>query len=120
MTLADLQEQCWASLPPLRKRIVGRETVNDFVTLAVENWEGEYLNACQDNQQRGVYTHALLGHMKRLHQAASPYEAQEYGFIWAFLLQAVASAVIQYIVKWGLDRRANRVLLAGWKAEMTA
>jgi hypothetical protein len=120
MTLADLQEQCWASLPPLRKRIVGRETVNDFVTLAVENWEGEYLNACQDNRQRGVYTHALLGHMKRLHQAASPYEAKEYGFLWTFLLQAVAVAVIEYIVKWWLDRRANRVLLAGWKAEMTA
>lgn len=119
MTLADLQEQCWASLPPLRKRIVGRDTVNDFVTLAVENWEGEYLNACQDNQQRGVYVSSLLGHMKRLHQAASPYEAQEYGFIWMFLLQAVAVAVIEYLVKWWLERRANRVLLEGWKAEMT-
>jgi hypothetical protein len=119
MTLADFQEQCWASLPPLRKRIVGRETVSDFVTLAVENWEGEYLNACRDNHQRGVYTASLLGHMKRLHQAASPYEAQEYGFIWVFLLQAVAVAVIEYLVKWWLERRANRVLLEGWKAEMT-
>lgn len=119
MTLPDLQEQCWASLPPLRKRIVGRETVNDFVTLAIENWEGEYLNACHDNQQRGVYVHALMGHMKRLHQASSKYEAQEYGFLWMFLLQAVAFSVIEYLVKWWLDRRANRVLLAAWKAELT-
>ena len=120
MTLSELQEQCWASLPPLRKRIVGRETVADFVTLAVANWEGEYLAACQDNQHRSVYVHSLLGHLKRLHQAASPYESQEYGFIWTFLLQAVASAVIQYLVQWWLERRVNRVLMAGWKAEMTS
>ena len=120
MTLAELQEQCWASLPPLRKRIVGRETVADFVTLAVENWEGDYLAACQDDRHRRVYVHSLLQHIKRLHQAASKYEPQEYGFIWVFVLQAVASAVIQYLVKWWFERRVNRVLMAGWKAEMTS
>jgi len=118
MTLADLQEQCWHALPTVRKRIVGRQTVNDLVVLAVENWEGEYLNACRDNRQRGVYTASLLGHMKRLHQASSPYESQEYGFLWAVLLQALAAAVIQYLVNWWLERRANRVLLSAWQAEV--
>jgi hypothetical protein len=119
MTLAELRDNVWASLPPIRKRIVGRETADDFVTLAVENWEGEYLNACQDNQQRGVYVSSLLGHIKRLHQAASPYEPQEYGFLWTLILQAIAVSVIQYLVKWWLERSANRVMLQGWKAEMT-
>lgn len=119
MTFAELRDNVWASLPPIRKRIVGRETVDDFTTLAVQNWEGEYLNACQDNQQRSVYVSSLLGHMKRLHQAASPYEAQEYGFIWAFILQAIAVSVVQYLVKWWLERNVNRVLLAGWKQELT-
>jgi hypothetical protein len=119
MTLADLKERAWESLPPLRKRIVGRETVDDFVTLAVENWEGEYLAACCDNQQRQVYAGALLGHLKRCHQATSEHEPREYGFLWAFLLQAVASAVIQYLVTWWLERRANRVLMAAWQVELT-
>lgn len=112
MTLADLQEQCWQSLPPIRKRMVGRETVNDLVTLSVENWAGEYLAACQDNEQRQVYVHALLQQVKRGHQLATGREPAEYGFVWAFLLQAVASAVIQWLVQWWLDRNANRALFA--------
>jgi len=120
MNLADLREQCWESLPPLRKRLVGRETVDDFVTLAVQNWEGEYLMACQDNEQRQVYVHSMLGNLKRLHQTASPYEAAEYGFIWVFVLQAVAAAAIQWLVTWWLERSANRVLMAGWQQELTA
>jgi hypothetical protein len=119
MTLADLQEQCWAALPPIRKRLVGRDTVNDFVALAVENWAGEYLAACQDNEQRGVYVHALLNHIKRGHQLSTGREPAEYGFIWAFLLQAVAVAVVQWLVKWWLDRRANRALMAVWQHELT-
>jgi hypothetical protein len=94
MTLADLQAQCWAALPPIRKRLVGRDTVNDLVQLSVANWSGDYLAACQDNQQRDVYVHALLTHVKREHQAMSGQEPREYGFIWAFLLQAVAVAAV--------------------------
>ena len=119
MTLADLQEQCWASLPPIRKRLVGRATVNDFVTLGVENWAGEYLSACQDNEQREVYVHALLNHLKRGHQVMSGKEFNEYGFIWVFLLQAVASAVIQWLVAWWLENRANRVLMTVMQHELT-
>jgi hypothetical protein len=119
MTLADLQEQCWAALPPIRKRLAGRQAVDDIVTLAVENWAGEYLNACQDNDQRGVYVTALLGQVKRGHQVLSGKEPQEYGFIWMILLQAVAVAAIEWLVKWWLDRRANRVLMTVWQHELT-
>jgi hypothetical protein len=35
------------------------------------------------------------------------------------VLQAVASAVVQLIIKWWLDRRSNRVLMAVWKQELT-
>lgn len=119
MTFTDLQSECWAALPPVRKRLVGRQTVDEFVQLAVENWAGEYLAACQDNAQRDVYTHALLNHIKRGHQLATGREPAEYGFIWAFLLQAVAAAVIQWLVQWWLDRRANRALLTVWQHELT-
>jgi hypothetical protein len=120
MTYADLQSEVWRAMPPLRKRIAGREVVDDFVTLAVQNWSGEYLEACADNRQRNVYAAALLGQLKRGHQAVSGAEPTEYGFLWVFLLQAVAAAVIEWLIKWWLDRRANRVLLAGWQQEMTA
>lgn len=120
MTLDDLRDEVWQSMPPVRKRLVGRETVNELVTIAVYNWEGDYLAACADNAQRQVYVSALLQAVKRAHQPVSGYETQEYGFIWMFLLSAVASAVIQYLVKWWLDRNLNRECMAQWKREMAA
>lgn len=120
MNLEQLRDIAWASLPPVRKRLVGRATVNDLVTCAIHNWEGEYLAACADNEQRQVYARGLLQAVKRAHQPVSGYDAQEYGFIWTFLLQAVAAALIQWLVEWWLDNRANRVLMEGWKREMAA
>lgn len=119
MTLDELREQCWQALPPVRKRVVGREIVNDLVTLSVENWQSEYLNACHTNHEMGVYAAALRGNVKRGHQVTSGLEPQEYGFLWALLLQAVATAVIQWLIKWWLERSSNRVLMAGWQQELT-
>lgn len=119
MTLAELQDLCWQELPPIRKRLVGRQNVNDFVQLAVENWAGEYLAACQDDMQRDIYVHALLQNVKRGHQVMSGKEHHEYGFIWMFLLQAVASAVIQWLVQWWLERNANRAFLVIMQHELT-
>ena len=42
---------------------------------------------------------------------------REYGMIWTLLLSAVASAIIQVMVKWWLERRANRVMLMVWQQE---
>lgn len=120
MTLDDVATECWKSLPPIRKRLVGKATVRDFVQLAVANWEGEYLAACADNDARKVYVAAMLGHVKREHQFASGYSEQEYGTVWVWILQAVASAVIQWLVAWWLERRAHRALMAVWKHELTS
>jgi hypothetical protein len=119
MNLADLQAKCWADLPPIRKRLVGRATVNDLVQLSVANWSGDYLTACRDNQQRDVYVHALLTAVKREHQAMSGQEPGEYGFIWVFLLQAVAVAVVQWLVTWWLERLSHRALLTVMQHELT-
>lgn len=118
MTLDDLKDHAWAAMPPLRKRLVGRRTVNDFVQLAVENWSGDYLAACAGNHERQVYASALLGQLKRCHQPISGREPQEYGFIWVLILQSVASAVIQWLIRWWLDRRANRALILVWQHEL--
>jgi hypothetical protein len=119
MTLADLQAQCWAALPPIRKRLAGRDAVNDLVQLSVANWSGDYLAACRDNQQRDVYVHALLTQLKREHQAMSGQEPGEYGFIWVLLLQAVAVAVVQWLVQWWLERLSHRALLTVMQYELT-
>jgi hypothetical protein len=118
MTFDEAREAIWKSLPPIRKRLAGRKAVDEIAMLAVENWQDEYVRACKDEDQRTVYAKALVLQIKRTHQPASGHNAKEYGFLWAVILQAVAVAVVQWLVQWWLERRANRVIMAGWKEQM--
>lgn len=118
MNLSGLQAYVWRRLP-LGKFMIGRQTADDLVQLTVENWETEYLNHAHDEAARGAVCASMLASVKRGHQLASGKEPQEYGFIWAFLLQMLASAVIQILVKWWQERASNRVWMVTMKAELT-
>ena len=91
----------------------------NLVQLSVENWETEYLNHAKDEEARQAVCLSMLASVKRGHQLASGKEPQEYGFIWTFLLQMLASAVIQIILNWWKERASHRVLLVTMKAELT-
>ncbi len=115
MTIDDLVAEVWFDLPPIRKRIAGRDTVRSIVVDAIQEWSPEYLMACNDNTQRAVYAADLT---KRLEQR---YAQQEYGFaIMTIILVAVISAVVQWLVKWWLDRHFNRECMAQWQRELAA
>lgn len=116
MTPADLKQLVWKSLGP-RKWLVGRSQVDLLTQLAVENWHSDYMQAAENDHQRQIVADNTLADVKRVHQAVGGYGEREYGMIWAFLLSAVASAVIQVILKWWLERRANRVMVLVWQQE---
>lgn len=116
MTPADLKKHVWRKLGP-RKWLVGREQVDLFTQLAVEGWPSDYLQVADSEIERDVVAKNLLADVKRMHQAVGGYGEQEYGMIWMFLLSAVASAVIQVVLKWWLERRVNRVMLLVWQQE---
>jgi hypothetical protein len=118
VNLASLQAYAWRRLP-LGKYMVGRQTTDDLVQLAVENWEAEYLNHARDDESRQAVCLSMLASVKRGHQLASGKEPQEYGFIWTFLLQMLAGAVIQILLKWWQERASNRVWMVTMKAELT-
>lgn len=119
MTLADLQEHVWRRMP-LRKHIAGRQAVDDITALIVENWQGEYMGAAADDAERAVVSRAIAAAVKRSHQWQSGKDANEYGFFWALILQAVVSAAIQLVLKWWLERRSHRAMLTVWQHELTA
>jgi len=119
MTLDDLRDRVWDSLPPLRKRLAGRASVDALVTMAVKHWEGEFLSACRGADEQGLYVRTFARKLERLCHARSGKGPQEFGFIWMFLLQAVAVAAIQWLVNWWLERNVHRVLMAGWQQELT-
>lgn len=116
MTPADLKEHVWRALGP-RKWLVGREQVELLTQLAVENWQSEYYNAAATDADRQVVAEGTLIAVKRMHQMVGGYGDREYGMIWMLLLSSVASAVIQVVLKWWLERRSNRVMLLIWQQE---
>ena len=117
MTPADLKLWVWRHLG-LRRLIVGRAVVDDFVELTIQSWEPENFNYCKDDVQRGVVCESVLRSVKRGYQVVSGKEAHEYGIFWAIVLQAVASLVVQLILRWWLESRMNRVRLLVWQQEL--
>ena len=118
MKLSGLQDHVWRRMP-LRKHIVGRQAVDDITALIVENWQGEYMGEAADDAERAVVAKAIADAVKRSHQWQSGKDANEYGFFWTLILQAVVSAAIQLILKWWLERRTNRLLMTCWQHELT-
>jgi hypothetical protein len=99
--------------------MVGRRVVNDLVTLAVENWEGEYLGHADTEEGREIVGMSIASRVKRAHQWQSGKEPQEYSMIWMLMLGAVVSGVVQVLIRWWFERQTNRVLMAGWQQELT-
>jgi len=118
MTLSGLQDTIWQRLP-LRKRIVGREVVNDLVQLAVESWPVDLMNHAADDTERAVVCLEIERSVKRLYMACSTTDAITVGILWTFVLQALVSMIVERILAWWLERRANRALLVAWKHELT-
>lgn len=113
MTFDDLTNECWAALPPIRKRIAGKDAVRQMLEDAVAEWDSEAITACQGPADLEAYGDALVRRVQARRVG------QEYGFVlMSILLTAVLVAVVQWLVKWWLDRNFNRVMLAGWQREM--
>jgi hypothetical protein len=117
MRLDDLKEHVWRKLP-FRKVVVGRRAVNDLVELAIANWESRLLEVCINDQQRAIVADTITASMKRGHQVVSGKEVQEYGFVWVIVLGAIANLIVQIILQWWMERRANKALLVVWQSEM--
>lgn len=117
MRLEDLKEHVWRKLP-LRRVIVGRRAVDDMVELAVANWETKLFDICVNEDQRTIVSRTVVASMKRGHQVVSDREVQEYGFVWVIILGAMANLIVQIILHWWMERRANRAMLLGWQAEL--
>lgn len=116
MTIDDLVAECWADLPPIRKRLAGRDAVRRIVVDAVQSWSAEYLASCHDDAQRDAYATALTTELEMRYRGQP-----EYGFVlMSIILAALISAVVQWLVKWWLDNHFNRELMQSWQLEMTS
>lgn len=108
MTFAQLSEECWHDLPPVRKWLAGRAAVDKLLADAVREFEPE--------QAAFVgYEERLLGRVKRRNQMIDGNE----GFaILAFLAVTIAAAVISWLIQRWLDNHFPREQLDQWKQEL--
>ncbi len=119
MTVADLKLWVWRNVG-IRRHLVGRQVIDDFTELAVQHWESEAYTHAVSGDQQAIVTEEVLRSVKRGYQIVSDKDdPQEYGFFWALVLQAVASIVVQLILRWWLDARINRVRILIWQQELT-
>lgn len=118
MNLANLQQRVWRRLG-LRKHLVGRDEIDLLVRLTVENWQVAYYNAAKDEHELQVVAEGTLVAVKRMYRVFTNYDDRQYTMLWGILLQALAAAVIQQVLRWWLERRAHRAFLIVWQDELT-
>jgi hypothetical protein len=118
MNLNGLQKHVWRSLPA-RRLIAGRSTVNDLVQLTIEAWPADYMNAAVSDEERSIVAADIERSVKRLHHACTNVDSASYGMLWAFLLQGLVTLIVQKIIEWWLEHRANRAFLIVMKHELT-
>lgn len=116
MTFDDLAADCWFDLPPLRKRLAGRDAVRQMLADAVAEWDGTAALACQGDADRKALEDALVERVKTRRM-----QQQEYRFVlMSILLTAVLVAVVQWLVKWWLDRNFSAEQMDAWRREVTS
>lgn len=116
-TLREIQNHVWRRLG-VRKYLIGRERMNDLVEITVANWDHDAMAAAETAEAQDVVAAGMVLGVKRTYQMLSDKDLPEYGFLWAIILQALVSVIVQIIIKWWLSSARNRVMLWALKKEL--
>ena len=119
MTLDELKQEIWSQLP-VRKLVVGRRRVHNWVELAIENWQEEEFGAAPEGYQRELVVQGVVQSIRRMDEVMSDEEPKQYGFLWMLLLSGLVSLVVQLLLKWWFQDDQNKAAMRQWKTEMTA
>ena len=116
MTFRQLSDACWADLPPVRRVVAGREACDTLLADAVRSWDSGEASAYASRGAGDVYASAMLDRVQMRRQERTGED--RYGFIWVFLLCAVASAIIQWLIKRWLDNHFKPEQVEAWQREL--
>lgn len=117
VTQHELREEIWMSVPPLRRLIIGRERVDDIITMAIENAPLEQIVAAGEDQS--VVLKVWEADVKRCYCLVCGDEVT-FGPLFWILIGPIVQLALKKLLEWWFASSANRVMLAGWKRELTA
>jgi hypothetical protein len=116
--LDEIQRYVWKSLG-IRRLLAGKKTVMELIEIAVANWDEVAVSSARDAKEMEIVSQGMMIGIKRTHQMLGDYELdEEYGFIWVILLQALASAIVQILIRWWQESRENRLAILLAKKEL--
>lgn len=106
--LNELKAYVWKRLG-VRKFFAGKKNVDSLVEIAVSEWNSEFISHAKTEHEREVVAQGMLIGVKRMHQMLGDYRSEEeYGFVWIILFQALASAIVQILIKWWFESQQNK------------
>lgn len=106
MTLDELQAYVWHRLPLWRKRLAGRAEVDALVSMAVGHWDADAIGAVSPAEA----TAGMVNRLRHARQRAGT--PKEVGFLWLFLFELLASAIVQILIKWWWESASHRAAMA--------
>lgn len=119
-TIDELAESIWKDLPFFRRQLLGRERVGDMVLIAIEQCP---LDLCahvsQGSKECEVLEAAWSQDIKRSYCLLYTGDEAKFGPLFWILVSPVLHYVIQRILEWYFESRANRTTLKRWKKGLT-
>jgi hypothetical protein len=116
-SLKQIQRHVWKRLG-VRKFLVGRSRVDQLVEAAVSNWDQEAIKNCKNQEQLDIVAEGMAIGIKRTDQMLGSHNTEEYGFVWAILLQALVAAIVQIMLKWWLESAQSRLIIWAARREL--
>jgi hypothetical protein len=118
--IEDFQKSVWAEIPAFRRAILGRERVNDLVSIAVEQCP---LDLC-GHVTRGtngceVLMAAWGQNVKRAYSLVYAGDEYRFGPLFWILISPVMTFIMEKILDWFFSSKSRRNTLAKWKRELT-
>ena len=117
MTQQELRDEIWSSLPPLRKRMVGRDNVNQLISAAIEQAPSEFADCiAQGSPEEKVFLAAWGRDVKKAFCVKCGDDVQ-FGPMFWILIGPIMQIVLERLLNWWFEGSSHRVLMAGWRRE---
>jgi hypothetical protein len=121
MNIQELCDKVWEELPPLRRWLVGKGRIDSLVKLAVEQCPIEMLSHVQGRpDSQSVVLFAWKSAVKRRYCIQYEDDGAQFGPLFWIILSPILQYIVTRLLEWWLEANSHKLLIAGWRRELTA
>ena len=103
----DLRESLWKSVPPARRLLVGRERIDDIITMAIENAPIEHINLVgSPGPEQDVVLKAWENDVKRCYCLVCGDEVT-FGPLFWILIGPIVQIMLKKIIEWWFESHSH-------------